>query len=67
MEFAWILTEHDGRVAIWGDSLGWTDEAKARKALDYLNRGRGEARKMKLHRITFGETAEKKFFSPLDN
>lgn len=51
MEFVWILTEHDGRVSMFGDSLGWTDKAKAQKALAYLNRNRSSDRMMRLHQI----------------
>lgn len=51
MEFCWILTEHDGRVSLWGNSLGWTDKAMAEKALEYLNRNRSSDRKMRLHQI----------------
>lgn len=67
MEFVWILTEHDGRVSTFGDSLGWRVEDEALKALDYLNKYRAADRKMKIHRIALGVLAEKSFFSPLDN
>lgn len=64
-ESVWIITEHDGRVSLYGPNLSFADKSRAERCLEHLNRFRAADRKMQIAEVVVSDAAEKYFAKAL--